>query len=224
MSQPDENPVLGEGAVSTRLARRVVKEDVIPAGGHYGEIVRKGQVLRIIDLEGKQGLDFLCYSADNPEERYNAANSIKRARTLNLTRGHVFYSDAARAMATIIEDTCGHNDTIAGACSEQTNWLFYGQNRSVGSCRQNFLKALEKFGLGRKDIVANVNFFVTVPVAEDGGIPASTFGEAPSKAGDFVDLRAEMDLICIISNCPQVNNPCSGGAPTPIKAVIWEEA
>lgn len=225
VSGGDSGEPVGVGdPLSSRLSRKVVREAVIPAGGAFGAMVARGQVLRIIDLEGQQGLDFLCYNAANPEERYNAANSIKKAATLNLTRGHVLYSDAARAMATIIEDTCGHNDTIAGACSEQTNWLFYGQNRSVGSCRANFLQAMEEFGLGRRDIVANVNFFVTVPVAPDGSIPASTFGEAPSVAGDFVDLRAEMDLLCFISNCPQVNNPCSGGRPTAIQVVIWEES
>jgi urea carboxylase-associated protein 1 len=210
-------------SIESRLAKGIVSEETIPAGKGWGGVVKRGQVLRIIDLEGKQGLDFLCYNADEPEERYNAANTMKKAATIRLTRGHVLYSDAARAMATVIEDTCGVNDTIGGACSEPTNWLFYGRNRSNGSCRSNFLEVLSRYGLGRKDIVANINFFAHVPVAADGAIPKLTFADAPSKAGDFVDLRAEMDLLCVISNCPQINNPCSGGAPTPIQVVIWEE-
>jgi len=210
-------------SVETRLKRKIIKEEVIPAGQPWSGELKKGQVLRIIDLEGQQGLDFLCYNKDNTKERYNAPHSIKRAATLNLTRGHVLYSDAARAMVTIIEDTCGHNDTIVGCCSEQSNWLFYGQNESHGSCRSNFLKVMKPYGLGWTDLTPNVNFFCVVPVAKDGAIPASTFADPPSKAGDFVDLRAEMNLICFISNCPQMNNPCSGLAPTPIKAVIWED-
>lgn len=208
--------------VETRLKRTILHEEVIPAGQPWSGELAKGQVLRIIDLEGQQGLDFLCYNKANTEERYSAPHSIKRAATLNLTRGNVLYSDAARAMVTIIEDTCGHNDTIAGCCSEQTNWLFYGKNESHGSCRSNFLKVMKPYGLGWRDLVPNVNFFCIVPVASDGSIPASTFVDPPSKAGDFVDLQAEMDLICFISNCPQMNNPCSGLAPTPIKVVIWK--
>jgi urea carboxylase-associated protein 1 len=210
--------------VATKLVRKVVKSETIPGGAPYDLVLKKGQVLRIVDLEGRQGVDFLCFNKDNTEERYNLAHSIKKAATLNLTKGHVLYSDAARPMLTIIEDTCGHNDTIAGCCTEQTNWLFYGQNKSETSCRANFLGSMEKYGLGRRDLVGNLNFFCIVPVAPDMSIPELTFADAPSKAGDFIDLRAEMDLICVISNCPQINNPCSGGKPTPIQATVWEEA
>jgi urea carboxylase-associated protein 1 len=212
-----------EETVETRLVRKIVKSDVIPGGAPYETILKKGQVLRIVDLEGQQGVDFLCFSKDNTEERYNLAHSIKKAATLNLTKGHILYSNAARPMLSIIEDTCGHNDTIAGCCTDQTNWLFYGQNESETSCYENFLSVMKKYGLSRRDLVANLNFFCIVPIAPDLSIPELTFADAPSKAGDFIDLRAEMDLICFISNCPQVNNPCSGGKPTPIKAIVWEE-
>lgn len=223
MAEKTHVPTASASLVETRMKRKVIREAIIPAGDPWSAELNRGQVLRIIDLEGQQGLDFLCYNKSNPEERYSAPHSIKKAATLNLTRGHVLYSDAARAMVTIIEDTCGHNDTIAGCCSEQTNWLFYGKNESHGSCRSNFLKAMKPYGLGWRDLVPNVNFFCIVPVSPDGSIPASTFAAPPSKPGDFVDLRAEMDLIVFISNCPQMNNPCSGLAPSPIKTVIWEE-
>lgn len=213
-----------EELVATRLKRRVVKTEIIPGGAPLDLELKKGQVLRIIDMEGKQGVDFLCYNKENIEERYNLAHSIKKAATLNLTKGHILYSDAARPMMTIIEDTCGHNDTIVGCCTEQSNWLFYGKNDSKTSCRANFLGMMKKYGLGRRDLVGNLNFFCIVPVAQDMSIPALTFADAPSKPGDFIDLRAEMNLLCFISNCPQVNNPCSGGSPSPIKVVIWEDA
>lgn len=222
-TKTDETMKPTEETVETKLVRKIVKSDVIPGGAPYETILKKGQVLRIVDLEGQQGVDFLCFNKDNTEERYNLAHSIKRAATLNLTKGHSLYSDAARSMVTIIEDTCGHNDTIVGCCTEQTNWLFYGKNESKTSCRANFLSVMKKHGLGRRDLVGNINFFCIVPVAADMSIPELTFADAPSKPGDFIDLRADMDLIVVISNCPQMNNPCSGGKPTPIKAIVWEE-
>ena len=87
-------------------------------------------------------------------------------------------------------------------------------------CRENFLAELAKHGLGRKDIVANLNFFCRVPVGDSNTLAATIFEGAASKPGDFVELRAEMDVLAVISNCPQVNNPCSGGRPTAIQAII----
>src|SRR5882724_8906179 len=116
----------------------VVAEQIIPAGKPWSAVIRLGQRLRIVDLEGQQGVDFLCYSAANPEERYHAANTLKKAATLLLTTGHVLYSDVARPMMTIIDDSCGWNDTIAGCCSEPSNRLLYEAAHSPG-CRENFL-------------------------------------------------------------------------------------
>ena len=202
-------------------AGTIIRADVIPAGSGWSAVLKKGQVLRITDLEGQQGVDFLCYSAANPEERYHAANTMKRARTLRLSVGHVLYSDVARPMMTVIEDSCGYHDTIAGCCSAPSNELMYGV-KGVPGCRENFLAELKKYGLGRKDIVANLNFFCNVPVGPANALDAQVFLPGASKAGDFIALRAEMDLLAFISNCPQVNNPCSGGKPTPIRAEISE--
>jgi urea carboxylase-associated protein 1 len=196
-----------------------LRSDVIPPGAPWSAIIRRGQVLRIVDTEGRQGVDFLCYSAANPEERYHAANTIKRAGTLRLTSGHVLYSDVARPMMTVVGDSCGYHDTIAGCCSAQGNEIMYGVKNMPG-CRENFLAELAKFGLGRKDVVANLNFFCDVPVGAANALAPTIFETAPSKAGDFVELRAEMDVIAVISNCPQVNNPCSGGRPTAIEAIV----
>jgi urea carboxylase-associated protein 1 len=188
---------------------------VLPAGSSWSGKIRSGQAITITDLEGRQGVDFLCYASENPEERYHAANTLKKSGTLRLTKGHVLYSDIARPMMTIVADTCGWHDTIAGCCSVPSNKMLYGATSTVG-CRENFLHELGKWGLGRKDIVANLNFFCNVPVGEDNALDPLTFVGAPSKAGDYITLRAEMDLIGIVSNCPQINNPCSGGKPTPI--------
>jgi urea carboxylase-associated protein 1 len=202
---------------------RVVRDDVVPPGEGWVEVVRQGQILRIVDQAGKQGVDFLCYHAAHPEERYHAANTMKKARTVRLTTGHVLYSDVARPMFTIVADTCGRHDTIGGCCSASSNFLMYGV-KDVPGCRETFLRLLGRHGLGRRDIVANLNFFSNVPVGSDGKLADTVFVDGLSKAGDFVDLRAEMDALAVISNCPQVNNPCTGLNPTPIRVVIWEPA
>ena len=196
-----------------------MRAETIDPGGSWSGIVKRGEVLKIVDIEGQQGVDFLCYSAENPEERYHAANTLKRAATLRLTKGHVLYSDIARPMMTIIGDSCGFHDTIAGCCSAPSNEMLYGV-KGVPGCRENFLIELCRHGLGRKDVVANLNFFCNVPAGTDNSLPPLTFAAAPSQRGDWIALRAEMDVLALISNCPQVNNPCSGGKPTAIRIEV----
>jgi urea carboxylase-associated protein 1 len=200
---------------------RIVRDDVVPPGDGWADVVRAGQILRIVDLLGQQGVDFLCYHAAQPEERYHAANTMKKARSIRLTTGHVLYSDVARPMFTIVADTCGRHDTIGGCCSAPSNFLMYGA-RDVPGCRETFLRLLGRHGMGRRDIVANLNFFSNVPVGPDGRLAETVFVDGLSRPGDFVDLRAEMDALALISNCPQVNNPCAGLHPTPIRVLIWE--
>jgi uncharacterized protein len=213
--------VASEPGATTSPPGHAVRDDVVAPGEGWAEVVRQGQVLRIVDQAGKQGVDFLCYCADHPEERYHAANTIKKARTIWLTTGHVLYSDVARPMFTIVADTCGRHDTIGGCCSAPSNFLMYGV-ADVPGCRETFLRVLGRYGLGRRDIVANLNFFSNVPVDPDGKLADTVFVDGLSRAGDFVDLRAEMDALAVISNCPQVNNPCTGLHPTPVRVVIWE--
>ena len=188
----------------------------IPAGETWARVLQPGERLRIVDLEGKQAVDFLCYNAKDPEERYNAADTMKYAKTIFLTTGHGIYSDMGRRLFTIVADTCGRHDTIGGCCSAESNEFRYGV-KGTPSCRANFLRALKPFGLGKKDIVANLNFFMNVPVEPDG-----TMGivDGQSKAGDHVELRAEMEVLAVISNCPQTHNPCNGFKPTPIQVIL----
>jgi urea carboxylase-associated protein 1 len=197
-------------------ADRVVEDRVVPAGEPWARVLKQGQILRIVDLEGRQAVDFLCYNAANPEERYNAADTMKYAKTIFLTRGHGIYSDLGRRLLTIVEDTCGRHDTIGGCCSAESNELRYGV-KDTPNCRDNFLRALAPFGLGIKDIVANVNWFMYVPVAVEG---AMAIAMGPSKPGDHVELRADMDALAVISNCPQVYNPANGFKPTPIRIQV----
>jgi urea carboxylase-associated protein 1 len=194
----------------------IIDDRVIPPGETWASVVSAGQVLRIVDLEGKQAVDFLCYNAANREERYNAADTMKYAGTIFLTRGHGIYSDMGRRLFTIVEDTCGRHDTIGGCCSAASNELRYGVT-DTPSCRESFLRALAPFGLGRRDIVANINWFMNVPVGPDG---AMGIVEGLSRPGDHVDLRAEIDTLAVISNCPQTRNPCNGFTPTPIRVIV----
>src|SRR6266498_3522813 len=168
----------------------IIEDRTLPPDGHWGRVLRRGQTLRIIDLEGKQAVDFLCYNAEDPSERYNAADTMKYAGTIFLTEGHGIYSDMGRRLFTIVEDTCGRHDTIGGCCSAESNELRYGAKDTPG-CRQNFLRALAPFGLGKKDITANLNWFMNVPVGPDG---AMGIADGLSKPGDHVELRAEMDV------------------------------
>ena len=189
---------------------------IVPAGAPWSGIVRRGEVLRITDLEGQQAVDFLCYNAADPQERYHAPNTLKAAGTIFLTTGHKLYSDIARPIFTIVEDQFGGHDTIGGCCSAPSNEMLYGVRNCPG-CRENFLTALAAHGLGRRDIVPNINWFMRVPVAADGGA-AVALGVSPP--GCQVALRADMDALAVISNCPQVNNPCNGFKPTPIRVEI----
>ena len=197
----------------------VIVDHIIPAGNPWSAVLARGQRLRIVDLEGNQGVDFLCYSAANPEERYHAANTLKKSQTLLLTTGHALYSDVARPLMTIVDDSCGIHDTIGGCCSAPSNEMLYGARNAPG-CRENFLAELAKHGLGRRDVVANLNFFCNVPVHAHNRLEPLTFAQSPSKAGDYIELRADMDVLAVISNCPQINNPCNSGRPKPIRVVV----
>ncbi len=197
--------------------------ELVPAGAPWSGIILKGRRLRVTDIHGRQGVDFLCYNADNPLERYHMPNTLKRSKSLRLTTGHTLYSDEARPIFTFVADTLGYNDTIGGCCSAHSNEMLYGVKDCPG-CRENFLKALARHGLGRRDIVANVNFFCNVPVYQGGSLAQRTFEAVPGEVGGghYVELRADMDALAIISNCPQVNNPCNDGLPKPIRIEVFE--
>ena len=203
------------------MTQNPVLDEIIPAGEPWSAIVIEGQYLTIIDIEGQQGVDFLCYNADNPEERYHAPNTIKAIQTLKLTAGHNLYSDIARPIFTITYDSCGGHDTIGGCCSAPSNEMLYGV-KNVPGCRENFLSALSCHGLGRKDIVPNINFFCDVPVNSNQMAP-NVFVEGTSKPGDYVSIQAKMNALAVISNCPQLNNPCNSGKPTDIRVIISQQ-
>lgn len=199
---------------------QVVSDEVLPARAYWHRRLGRGSVLRIVDLEGRQAVDTLIYDAGDTAIRYNAANTVKLAKTIYLTTGCVLYDDLARPLMTIVADTVGRHDTLAGACSREINMVRYGATAAL-SCRDNFITALSELGMSARDIPANINFFMNVPVAADGAI---AIVDGLSKPGDHVDLRCEREVIVVISNCPQEHNPCSGGRPTPIRLIVTQPA
>ncbi len=205
-------PAIPEGKILTDL--------VVPPGEPWSSVVPQGQHLRIVDLEGLQAVDFLCYNAHDPAERYCAADTMKIDGSIFLQQGTTLYSNLANPLFTIDDDTCGRHDTIGGCCSMESNRVRYGAD-ATPNCRDNFLRGLEPHGLGRKDVVANINFFMYVPVESNGTM---AIVDGLSKPGDYVDLCAEMDVLAVLSNCPQMNNPANGFNPTPIRVMIWNPA
>ncbi len=203
---------------SLKVSGKIVSDEVLPARAYWHKRLTRGSVLRIVDLEGCQSVDTIVYDAANTEVRYNAANTMKLAHSVYLSKGCVLYDDLARPLMTIVEDTVGRHDTLAGNCSREINLLRYGQPGSL-SCRDNFISALAELGMGPRDIPANINFFMHVPVDGEGHVAIT---DGISKPGDYVDLRCERDVLVVISNCPQELNPCSGGNPTPIQLAVWQ--
>lgn len=196
---------------------------VVGAGDYYIRRINKGQCIRIVDLEGNQAADTLFYSAANPEERYSAMDTIREQGNLYLTTGTILKSNENRDLLEIIADTCGRHDTLGGACATESNTVRYAlDKRCMHACRDSWMLAIqehEEFGLCKDDITHNINFFMNVPVTADGGL---TFEDGISAPGRYVELKALMDVIVLISNCPQLNNPCNGYNPTPIEVVLWD--
>jgi uncharacterized protein len=196
---------------------------IIGAGDYWLETVREGEALRIVDLEGNQSADTLFYCASDIAERYSAVDTIRENGNVYLGIGSSLYSTEGRVMLEITADLVGRHDTLGGACSTESNTVRYGpEKRTMHACRDSYLLAVaehEEIGISKRDLTHNVNFFMNVPVTPDGGL---TFAEGLSAPGKYVEMVARMDLIVLISNCPQLNNPCNGYNPTPIEVLVWD--
>lgn len=204
------------------LMGSVVLDEVIAARAPWDRVVRRGQTLRIIDLEGNQAVDFLMYRLDDPVERYSAQDTIAAQGNIFLRAGSVLLSNEGRPMARVAATAVAHHDTIGGACSCESNTLRYGfHTKAQHACVENFLEAVGHHGLSKRDIVSNINWFMNVPVEADGALGIVDGISAP---GLYVDIEAHMDLVAVISNCPQINNPCNGFKPTPVRVIITAAA
>jgi urea carboxylase-associated protein 1 len=200
---------------------KAVMNEIVPAGEPWLGTVCRGETFRIVDLEGNQAVDTLFFNASNSEERYSAVDTIRAQGRLYLTTGTQLLSNDGNVMLTITADTCGRHDTLGGACSAESNTVRYAlEKRHMRSCRDNFLLALARSGcaITKRDLPGNINFFMNVPVTPAGEL---TFADGISAAGRYVEMRAEMDVIVLISNCPQLNNPCNAYNPTPVRVMVW---
>ena len=199
-----------------------INSDTVGAGDYFIVKLEAGQTVRILDLEGNQAADTLFYKADDPSERYSAEDTIREQGNLYLTTGSKLLSNEGNALLEIVADTCGRHDTIGGACATESNTVRYDlEKRHMHACRDSWMLAIAEhpeYGIAKQDIGHNINFFMNVPVTEDGGL---TFEDGISAPGKYVELKACVDVIMLVSNCPQLNNPCNGYNPTPIEILVW---
>lgn len=190
----------------------------IPAEKPWSGLVRKGQTIRIEDSFGQQAIDTIFYAAEDFGERYSSQETMRENALAYISTGCRIMSSEGRVMLTVTADTAGRHDTCAGCCSCESNTVRFGhETRYLHACRENFILELARHGMTKRDIVPNINFFMNVPIHQNG---AMTIDDGISAPGDHVELLAEMDVLCVISNCPQINNPCNGFDPTPIRVII----
>ncbi len=198
--------------------KKVIRRETVEAKGRWSAQLETGQKITFVDLKGQQAVDFLCYSATLPLDRINLPNTVKLNKSLYITKGCRIYSDHAQVMMSVTEDTCGFHDTLAGCCSCEIDKVRYNVEKTE-SCRTNFIAELATWALGPSEIVSNINFFMKVPFDNTGHV---VIADSVSKPGDYVTLKAEMPVIVVISNCPQMHNPAAGFAPTPIEVIVSE--
>jgi len=208
---------------STLIAEQAIFRENIAAGDYFIKVVNQGQTFRILDLEGNQAADTLFYNANDPSERYSAVDTIREQANVYLTAGTRLLSNESNVMLEIVADTCGRHDTLGGACATESNTVRYAlEKKCMHACRDSWMLAIaenEQFGMTKRDITHNINFFMNVPVTKEGRL---TFEDGISASGKYVEMKAFMDTIVLISNCPQLNNPCNGYNPTPVEILIWD--
>lgn len=197
--------------------------EVVKAGDYWLHKVKNGQTLRILDLEGNQAADTLFFNANDTSERYSAMDTLREQGNVYLTGGSKLLSTQGNVMLEIVADTCGRHDTLGGACATESNTVRYAlEKKCMHACRDSWMLAVAEnpeTGLTKQDITHNINFFMNVPVTPEGGL---TFADGISAPGKYVELQARMDVLVLISNCPQLNNPCNAYNPTPIEVLIWD--
>jgi urea carboxylase-associated protein 2 len=203
---------------------RVVHTEHLRGGQAFSRVLKRGQVLRLTDLEGGASVAGLFYNARAPLERYNMPDTLKAQHIARLTRGYVLYSDMGRILCSVIEDTCGWHDTVTGHADANFTRARFGEgsyqqlrNDFYRNTRDNFLVELGKYGLGKRDITPNVNFFVKVAADEAGSLG---FVKGNSPASSVVALRAEMDVLVVLSNTPHPLDPVTTYAPKPVSLAI----
>ena len=210
---------------SPLLPEQALLRQKVPAGDYWLQELKAGQTLRILDLEGNQAADTLFFNARDPAERYSAMDTLREQGNVYLTTGSRLLSNRGNLLLTISADTCGRHDTLGGACATESNQVRYDLDKQhMHACRDSWLLAVSEnpqWGLSKRDITHNINFFMNGPVTPEGGL---SFADGISAPGKYVELVAAMDVIVLLSNCPQLNNPCNAYNPTPVEMIIWDPA
>ncbi len=210
---------------SPLLPEQALLRQKVPAGDYWLQELKAGQTLRILDLGGTQAADTLFFNARDPAERYSAMDTLREQGNVYLTTGSRLLSNRGNLLLTISADTCGRHDTLGGACATESNQVRYDLDKQhMHACRDSWLLAVSEnpqWGLSKRDITHNINFFMNVPVTPEGGL---SFADGISAPGKYVELVAAMDVIVLLSNCPQLNNPCNAYNPTPVEMIIWDPA
>lgn len=207
---------------ATRTLSNAVQDHFIAAEAPFSTVIKRGQTVRIEDSYGQQAIDTLFYNADDVSERYSNQDTMREQGAAYISTGTRVMSNEGRVMLTMTADSCGRHDTAAGACSCESNTVRFGLGtKYLHACRDNFVLEVSKHGMSKRDVVPNINFFMNVPISPNGDM---TIVDGISAPGDYVELKAEMDVLLVISNCPQINNPCNGFDPTPIRVLVWDEA
>lgn len=208
---------------SIRKIKEAVFEQQVLAGNGFMAKLKSGQVFRIIDEGGNQAADTMFFDADNPVDHYSAVATITGQKNIYLSTGSILRAESGKPLLTIVADTCGRHDTLGGACSAQSNTVRYARDiEYMHNCRDTFILEMAKYGEAyeKRDLAPNINFFMNVPVTSEGGLE---FADGVSGPGCYVEMKAECDVTVLISNCPQLNNPCNAYNPTPIRLFIWDE-
>ncbi len=201
-----------------------IYDQVIDAGLGWMHELKPGQSLRILDLEGNQAVDTTFYDMTNPEDHYGAVTTIVMQKNIYLTTGSILRTESGKPLLEITADLTGRHDTIGGACSSQSNTVRYGREKvDMHNCRDSFMLQLaeDTTGLKKRDLAPNINFFMNVPVTKEGGLK---FDDGVSAPGKYVEMKALEQTMVLISNCPQLNNPCNAYNPTPVRLIIWNPA
>jgi len=196
----------------------ILLDEIVPARAPWSAVVRRGDVLTIVDVGGNQSGDCLLYNARDTGERYSVPDTIAWSGNVYVRTGTVLRSNEGNPLATVVANEVDRQDTIGGACGKESNTLRYGHHTAAEhGCRENFLAEAAKYGMGARDLVSNLNWFMNVPIEADG-----TLGivDGISGPGKRVAFRAEMDVLVLVSNCPQMNNPCNDFNPTPLRMIV----
>ncbi|CDM70290.1 urea carboxylase [Clostridium bornimense] len=200
-----------------------IYDEVVLAGDGWMHKLFSGQTLRILDLEGNQAVDTTFYDLANPEDHYGAITTIVMQKNIYLTTGSILRTESGKPLLEITADLTGRHDTIGGACSSQSNTVRYSREKiDMHNCRDSFMLQLAKSNssIGKRDLAPNINFFMNVPVTKEGGLK---FDDGVSAPGKYVEMKALEDTMVLISNCPQLNNPCNAYNPTPVRLIIWDK-